>query len=538
MKAVGGLTPVRLVRVARVTWDDARRITRSGLSRRAALTLGLASTAGLLAGCSDDGPDVPFVGGDDRSTGATPADALEWPVVAPGRPAESATAASAALATSSPAAVVLSPDASADEVTAATKAAEAAGVPCLVDGEGLGAELDRLGVEDVQLFGGSGATDDASSSSSGSTASWTEAVTSRSEVDSLPDVAREDPPRLVIVTPDTTKHAAAVATVVATLGRHDKTQVVEAEDPRADEVVEILRSDEDTRLVVVGDGRQLAGDAVAASARMAADAELLPTGGLLPLAGDRRMIALYGHPGVAGLGLLGEQDVDASVERVKGYVEDYAAAGDDTFLPAFEVIATIADSAAGDDGDYSTEGEPELYRPWVDAAKEAGVYVVLDLQPGRADFLSQAKLYEELLLEPHVGLALDPEWRLERDQLPLQQIGHVGIDEVNEVAEWLAELTREHDLPQKVFLLHQFQVQMLRDRDRLRTDLPELVTVIHADGHGTPDLKQETWRAILEDLPEGVEMGWKNFIDEDTPTFTPRRTLTEVDPVPRFVSYQ
>ena len=53
----------------------------------------------------------------------------------------------------------------------------------------------------------------------------------------------------------------------------------------------------------------------------------------------------------------------------------------------------------------------------VEAAAEHGVYVVLDLQPGRQDFLSQAQQYQELLELPNVGLALDPEWRLGPDQV-------------------------------------------------------------------------------------------------------------------------
>mgnify|MGYP006981339232 FL=1 len=32
-------------------------------------------------------------------------------------------------------------------------------------------------------------------------------------------------------------------------------------------------------------------------------------------------------------------------------------------------------------------------------------------------------------------------------------------------------------------------------------------------------------------------MAWKNFYDEDTPTFTPEETMA-VDPKPWFVSYQ
>ena len=81
-------------------------------------------------------------------------------------------------------------------------------------------------------------------------------------------------------------------------------------------------------------------------------------------------------------------------------------------VPAFELIATVATANPGIGGDYSYEAPISLLRPWVDAAGKAGMYVVLDLQPGRANFLDQAKLYESLLRQPHVGLALDPEWRI------------------------------------------------------------------------------------------------------------------------------
>ena len=66
---------------------------------------------------------------------------------------------------------------------------------------------------------------------------------------------------------------------------------------------------------------------------------------------------------------------------------------------------------------------------------------------------------------------------------------------------------------------------------------PELALTIHADGHGTPGAKLETWRALQRDLPEGIRMAWKNFYDEDTPTFTPEETYA-IDPKPWFVSYQ
>jgi hypothetical protein len=234
---------------------------------------------------------------------------------------------------------------------------------------------------------------------------------------------------------------------------------------------------------------------------------------------------------------LGEQDLDGAVDRVQELAASYEESSDEPVIPAMEIITTVASSQPGADGDYSSEIDPETLRPWIDRAAEEGIYVVLDLQPGTTHFLEQAKLYEDLLKEPHVGLALDPEWRLEDGQRHLAQIGSVSADEVNEVSTWLADLTAENDLPQKVFVLHQFSHSMISDREDIDASRDELAVLFHADGHGTPDLKLGTWNNLKEDLPDGARMAWKNFYDEDTPTFTPEQTM-EVDPAPWFVSYQ
>ncbi|MDY3127928.1 MAG: cell wall-binding repeat-containing protein, partial [Corynebacterium sp.] len=188
-------------------------------------------------------------------------------------------------------------------------------------------------------------------------------------------------------------------------------------------------------------------------------------------------------------------------------------------------------------GDYSNETDPAELKPYVDAIVNAGGYAVLDLQPGRARLLDQAKIYEDLLKHPNVGLALDPEWKIGPDEVPMTNIGHVNADEVNEVADWLAQLVANNNLPQKALVLHQFQLQMLRDRELIKTDYPELAFVLHADGHGDSGQKMETWNALRQDLSPDYFMAWKNFIDEDTPMFDPAQTYA-VDPRPWFVSYQ
>ena len=264
----------------------------------------------------------------------------------------------------------------------------------------------------------------------------------------------------------------------------------------------------------------------------------IPGGGLLMFGSDpgRRLVAMYGHPLTPGLGVLGEQGPDRGVERLRSVVAGYDADGL-RVLPTFEIIATVASADPGPDGDYSSETARDVIRPWVEIAAANELYVVLDLQPGRTDFLTQAKIYEEFLRLPHVGLALDPEWRLKPNQVHMVQIGTVDAAEINQVSEWLAGLVREEALPQKLLIVHQFHLSMITNRHRIETP-PELAVLIHMDGHGSPTTKQSTWD-ILTALPDadGFYWGWKNFYDEDSPTAEPDRVLN-LTPKPLFVSFQ
>lgn len=260
-------------------------------------------------------------------------------------------------------------------------------------------------------------------------------------------------------------------------------------------------------------------------------------GGGTELFPDKRFIALYGHPSYPALGALGEQSPEESADRAIELAEMYEAHSDEEIHPAFEIIVTLASEHPGDDGNYSAESDPEDIAEYVKVAEEHDVYVVLDLQPGHADFLTQAKIYEDLLKRPNVGLALDPEWRLSEGQVHMEQIGSVSAAEINETTEWLAELTEENDLPQKMVILHQFRQSMIRGREQVNTDHSELAMVLHADGHGAAQDKFATWDLLREDLPDDMRMAWKNFYRQDEPMFSPQQTF-DVEPKPWFVSYQ
>lgn len=344
------------------------------------------------------------------------------------------------------------------------------------------------------------------------------------------------------------KHAAAPP-VVALVEGEDEVTVVEqllapaggtavasGGDPRESAaLVDELGANPETLVIRVGtENPDLAWQA--ATARTGVQ---LPGGGQLVDSG-KMFVALYGHPAGPQLGVLGEQNVPRTIERAQQHAGWYDDLVDETVVPSLEIIATVASAGPEDDDTYSRKTPIEELRPLVDAAAESGTYVVLDLQPGRTDFLTQAKLYEELLLEPHVGLALDPEWRLKPDQVHLRQIGQVDTAEVNEVVAWLADLVRENNLPQKVLILHSFQNRMITNIDQLDTSRSsELAIVMHVDGQGGQGAKQGTWNTLRNYATTIDLWGWKNFYDEDTPAMlTPEQTVDNVNPLPMFVSYQ
>jgi hypothetical protein len=347
--------------------------------------------------------------------------------------------------------------------------------------------------------------------------------------------------------PATSPGARAAGTVVLAAGAPEwLAAVATARAAGADVVVldepDPRTSPEAIAALATADGPTVAlGDAFGAPDLLTRRLEAAATGVELPGGGQvlfprRRFVALYGSPGIPALGSLGEQPVTETIARAQQQAAEYQPHSPEPVVPAFEIITTVASGVPGEDGDYSYPIDAAALREWVDAAGQAGVYVVLDLQPGRTDFLTQARQHEEYLREPHVGLALDSEWRLKPDQVHLRQIGSVPAAEVNSVAAWLAQFTADHDLPQKLLLLHQFKLSMITERETLDLSHDELAVMIHADGFGTPGQKLDTWRALRQDAP-AVWWGWKNFYDEDRPTMSPAETMA-IDPPPWFVSYQ
>lgn len=247
----------------------------------------------------------------------------------------------------------------------------------------------------------------------------------------------------------------------------------------------------------------------------------------------RMLVAYYGTAGTGALGVLGERTPEQTHRRLVRAAAAFERDGREV-QPVYELIVTVADAHPGKDGDYNHDiARPDVAR-YLAAARRQGARVVLDLQTGRADFADVARRWEWALREPHVDLALDPEWRMGPREVPGQVVGAVRAAEVNRVSDWLADLVVRHDLPEKLLVLHQFRTSMLPDIERIR-GRDGLALVQHVDGFGTPGQKLDTFHAVAH--PRTFRMGFKLFYDEDVRLMGPA-AVHAIDPRVRFVSYQ
>jgi hypothetical protein len=280
-----------------------------------------------------------------------------------------------------------------------------------------------------------------------------------------------------------------------------------------------------------GDGPPADARQRADSAPPAAPAEL-PRGGRTVLP-DRRVVAYYGAPQSPELGALGIGTPDQAAGRLERQARAYDRRRRPV-LPALELITVIANADPGDDGTYRSRQTNAVIRRYLRAARKHEMLLVLDIQPGRSDFFTETTRLERWLRKPDVGLALDPEWRVREGEVPGQVIGQVGAREVNATSAWLAQLVARHDLPQKLFIVHQFTDDMVDDTQLKPRD--GLAMVLNADGFGSQAVKVSKYHAFTR-AASSFDQGLKLFYEEDAGLMSPREVLG-LRPAPDVVVYE
>ncbi len=284
--------------------------------------------------------------------------------------------------------------------------------------------------------------------------------------------------------------------------------------------------------VAVGAGAGGGGSDSAAEAE--ASRPTLPRGGrnLLP---DHRLVAFYGAPQSDELGALGVGTPAEAGERLLDQADAYSG-GNRPVLPVFELIVSVAAADPGDDGEYVLRESDAVIRRYLAEVRRLRGLLLLDVQPGRADFRDEVERLEPYLRMPDVGLALDPEWHVGPTEVPGQVIGSVDAETVNEISAELAATVQQLDLPEKLFVIHQFTPDMIEGRERLR-ERPGLATVINVDGFGDQPNKIAKYRELHPDRSTGLGAGFKLFYNEDTDLMGPEQVL-DLQPKPDLIVYE
>jgi hypothetical protein len=248
---------------------------------------------------------------------------------------------------------------------------------------------------------------------------------------------------------------------------------------------------------------------------------------------NHRVVAYYGTADTDRLGVLGAGTPEQAAEKLERAAAPFAGPGR-TVQPAMELIVGVADGSPGPDGDYHHDIDQGAAQRYLATARAHKQMMIIDIQPGRSDFMTAVKPWENLLREPDVSLALDPEWRMPPGEVPGKQIGTVSADEVNQVSTWLAGMVKADNLPQKLFVVHQFTPNEIANPERLQTP-PELAVVQHIDGFGAPPNKLGKYQELQR--PQQLHLGFKLFYTQDTPMLTAAQALA-LQPAPDLVTYQ
>ncbi|MET8853086.1 hypothetical protein [Amycolatopsis sp. NPDC004625] len=249
------------------------------------------------------------------------------------------------------------------------------------------------------------------------------------------------------------------------------------------------------------------------------------------------LVGFCGAPGAKALGRMTGDLAEAS-RALRRQIEAFPAGRPIT--PVVELIATTVHRSPGADGLYRSRCDDGTVRDYLDAARAVKGLLLLNIQPGRADFLPEVQAYERWLTEPDVGVALDPEWAVEPGVVPGKKFGRTTGDELDGVARYLGTLADAHRLPAKVMVYHQVAASVVRDEQLLHAHHGVSVVKV-VDGIGSAAAKKATWKTLMTTMPDHVRPGFKLFFDEDTRHGAALMSPAEVmalNPAPAYVVYE
>lgn len=315
--------------------------------------------------------------------------------------------------------------------------------------------------------------------------------------------------------------------------------------------VSVVGASNENETQVGADANPGIGDVVGASGRTAGTGAADDTQAAAPLDQDadanvlptNRIVAFYGHPHEGAMGILGTTSIQDLYDQIMVKVADWEEADPSRpVIPAFEIIASVAQADPLSDGSYLSDTDFETIQEYIDFAADHDMLVFLDTQIGRRTIPEEIDRLRPLLEQPNVHLALDPEFAMDEGEIPSIDLGEIDASDVNDAQQEMADLSAELGIPQKLLLVHQFHYTMIENKENI-VDVPGVELIIHADGHGAPPEKQVTYEVMVTEWIDQITFfsGFKVFMANnevnDDPEMSPADMMA-LDPPPDIITYQ
>lgn len=262
-------------------------------------------------------------------------------------------------------------------------------------------------------------------------------------------------------------------------------------------------------------------------------------------------LTFYGRPGIGVMGILGAHEIPTMTALLKEQAVAYNAANGVRVRvkPAYHLVYGMATVAPQDDNSFVEFLPDEVVMQYVEAGLEEKVAVILDIQMGALSVSEALSPALPFLQYHNVHLALDPEFAMSHpgQTVPGNPIGYFTGEQINEAQRVIGDYMAAHGIKgRRILLVHQFQDNMIINKDKIDWSHPNLDLTICADGFGDPWAKIWKYNSFFAGNADVAFTAFKLFYDYDAPLMTERQALGVdkvaddlfIDVTPNMIIYQ
>lgn len=255
-----------------------------------------------------------------------------------------------------------------------------------------------------------------------------------------------------------------------------------------------------------------------------------------PSALDDQLVVYYGTPVAPGLGVLGRIDRAELPDALGGHAarvdELNGARG---AKGAIHLIYGMAQADPGPEGMHVGYLADAVVEEYIALAEEHDFEVILDTQVGRNNLVDEVRRMERFLEHPRVHIAFDPEYAVGPSGVPIATTGVVTGAQVNEIQQIVDGIVREHDLPKKMVVMHQFMDHTLVDGEAIR-EHENVDFMLNMDAWGDVPSKVNRYEHFMSQS-WAFNRGYNVFLNLDD-RVSDEQELLNLAPTPDAIFYQ